>query len=175
MMQDIREGCDHLTIWFLPDIKKELDVHFSTDEGFKYRHLTNRTNKALPRSSKYIETFKYRHMLKANMERFADERSTTHYRLEVVTQQSQPSGDNPGFGASVVDLNRIWRETASELYKNHIYGLGLFFASSLHTSTLAASSISASAISPSNPEEVVNLRGGGAEAYTRASPTSSIG
>ncbi|XP_020964057.1 uncharacterized protein LOC110265440 [Arachis ipaensis] len=103
MMQDIRRGYDHLTIWLRPDIKKELDIHFSTDKVFKYRHLTNRTNWTLPRSSKYTdglatfmktksrvskslereatsaETFKYTHMLKANKERFADERSAAHY------------------------------------------------------------------------------------------------
>ncbi|QHO53717.1 uncharacterized protein DS421_2g50400 [Arachis hypogaea] len=53
MMQDICEGCDNLTIWLHPNIKKELDVRFSTDEGFKHCHLTSRTNRASLRSSKY--------------------------------------------------------------------------------------------------------------------------
>ncbi|RYR12986.1 hypothetical protein Ahy_B04g070225 [Arachis hypogaea] len=103
MMQDIRQGRDHLMIWPRLDLKKVLDVHFSTDEGFKHRRLTNRANRALSRSSKYTggsmifmkmksrlsksldheatlaETFKYTHTLKANKERFADERSTAHY------------------------------------------------------------------------------------------------
>ncbi|RYR13743.1 hypothetical protein Ahy_B04g070575 [Arachis hypogaea] len=53
MMQDICQGRDHLTIWLHSDIKKELDVHFSTDEGFKRHRLTNRTSRTLSRSSKY--------------------------------------------------------------------------------------------------------------------------
>ncbi|RYR62735.1 hypothetical protein Ahy_A04g020466 [Arachis hypogaea] len=52
-MQDIRQGYDHLTIWLRPDLKKEMDVHFITDEDFKRRHLTNITNRASLRSSKY--------------------------------------------------------------------------------------------------------------------------
>ncbi|QHO28327.1 uncharacterized protein [Arachis hypogaea] len=95
MMQDVHQGRDHLTIYLRLDIKKELDVYFSIDEGFKCRHLTNRTNRSLPRLSKYTgrsatfmktksrlskslepeatlaETFKYIHTLKANKERFA--------------------------------------------------------------------------------------------------------
>ncbi|RYR64155.1 hypothetical protein Ahy_A03g010286 [Arachis hypogaea] len=53
MMQDVCQGHDHLMIWLRLDIKKELDIYFSTDKGFKRRHLTNRTNRALSRSSKY--------------------------------------------------------------------------------------------------------------------------
>ncbi|RYR26904.1 hypothetical protein Ahy_B02g061213 [Arachis hypogaea] len=103
MIQDVHEGCNYLTTWLRPDIKKELNVHFSTDEGFKRHHLTNRTNRASPRSSKYTgglatfmktksrlskllegeatlaETFKYIDTLKANKEIFADERSVVHY------------------------------------------------------------------------------------------------
>ncbi|RYR28957.1 hypothetical protein Ahy_B01g053189 [Arachis hypogaea] len=99
----ISNGRNHLTIWLRPNLKKELDVYFSTDEGFKCRCLMNKTNRASPRSSKYTggsatfmkmksklsnsldreatltETFKYTHMLKANKERFVDEQSTAHY------------------------------------------------------------------------------------------------
>ncbi|RYR53178.1 hypothetical protein Ahy_A06g028173 [Arachis hypogaea] len=95
---DACEGHDHLTIWFRPNIKKELDINFSIDERFKCRRLTNRTNRVSPRLSKYTgglaifmkrknrlskslereatlaKTFKYTHMLKANKERFADKR-----------------------------------------------------------------------------------------------------
>ncbi|RYR39709.1 hypothetical protein Ahy_A09g045291 [Arachis hypogaea] len=159
--------------------------------GFKRFHLVNKTNKASPRSSKYtgglttfmkkksrlsrslereatlVENFKYSHTLKANKERFADERSAARYaiahedytqRLKVATQQSYLSRDDPGSNASVVDPDRVWCETVSEPYKNHVYGLGLFFFSDLHTSTLAASFASASATSLADLEEVVDLR-----------------
>ncbi|RYR19537.1 hypothetical protein Ahy_B03g064347 [Arachis hypogaea] len=102
-MQDVRQERNHLTIWLCPNLKKEMDDQFSTDEGFKYHRLTNRTNRASSRSSKYtggsttfmktksrlsqsldrkailVEIFKYTHMLKANKERFVDERSAAHY------------------------------------------------------------------------------------------------
>ncbi|RYR09555.1 hypothetical protein Ahy_B05g077911 [Arachis hypogaea] len=118
MMSDVHQGCDHLTTWIHPFIKKELEARFRNDEGFKLRRLTNVANRALPRSSNYTgksatfmktksrlsklldreetlaETFKYTHTLKANKERFADELSAAHYedytqRLEAATQQSQ--------------------------------------------------------------------------------------
>ncbi|RYQ89067.1 hypothetical protein Ahy_B09g095909 [Arachis hypogaea] len=97
MMQNVRVGRDHLTIWIRPDIKRQLDNHFSTDEGFRRLYLTNRANGASPRLSKYTggsttfmktksrlsksleheatlaETFEYTHTLKANKKRFAHE------------------------------------------------------------------------------------------------------
>ncbi|RYR61499.1 hypothetical protein Ahy_A04g018674 [Arachis hypogaea] len=97
MTQDVHQGHDNLTIWLRPDHKKELDVRFSTNEGFKRRCLINRANRASSRSSKYIsgsvtfmkmksrlsksldreatlpKTFNYTHTLKANKESFADE------------------------------------------------------------------------------------------------------
>ncbi|RYR07373.1 hypothetical protein Ahy_B05g074712 [Arachis hypogaea] len=103
MMSDVRKGRDHLTLWIRPAIKKELEAYFTHDKGFKRRRLTNVANRVSPRSSKYTggsatfmkiksklsksldceatlaETFKYTHTLKANKERFADERSTAHY------------------------------------------------------------------------------------------------
>ncbi|RYQ79689.1 hypothetical protein Ahy_Scaffold2g107664 [Arachis hypogaea] len=132
MMQDVHEGCNHLTIWFCPDIKKELVIHFSTNEGFKYRHLMNRTNKALPRSSKYIggsvtfmktksklsksleheatsvESFKYIYMLKANMERFNNERSTAHYAEERYKELLAHVGDTVDIRAELTEkLERL--------------------------------------------------------------------
>ncbi|RYR03856.1 hypothetical protein Ahy_B06g083241 [Arachis hypogaea] len=106
MMQDIREGRNHLTIWLHPDIKKELDIYLSIDERFKRCHLTHRTNRASLRSSKYTgglaffmktksrlstslereailtETFKYTHTLKANKERIADKRCQQHQKYK---------------------------------------------------------------------------------------------
>ncbi|RYR54337.1 hypothetical protein Ahy_A06g029592 [Arachis hypogaea] len=167
MMQDNRRERNHLTIWLRLDPKKELDVHFSTDERFKRSCLTNRANRASLRSLKctggseismktksrlsksldrevtLAEIFKY-----TNKERFAIERSATHY-------WDDSDSDSE---ALVVDLDRVWHETTSELYKNHIFGLGSFFASGLHTSALAASSASTSTTSPADLEEVVDLR-----------------
>ncbi|RYR08845.1 hypothetical protein Ahy_B05g076672 [Arachis hypogaea] len=176
MMQEVCEGHNHLMIWLRPDIKKELDVHLVLMRGLcrcRQMKYTGRSatfmktksmlSKSLEREVTLAETFKYTHTLKANKEKFVDERSTTHYedytqRLEAATQQSQPSGDDSGSDASVVDPDRVWRETASESYKNRAYGLGSFFTSGLHTSTLAASSASASATSTAHPEEVIDLR-----------------
>ncbi|RYR54081.1 hypothetical protein Ahy_A06g029345 [Arachis hypogaea] len=186
MMSDIRQGRNNLTIWIHPSIKKDLEAHFKTDEGFKHCHLMNATNRALPRSSKYTdgsatfmktkcelsksldreatlaETFKYTHTFK---ERFTYEQSVANYedytqRLEAASQQSQPpsGNDDPSSNTSVVDLDSVWRKTAFEPHKNCHFGLGSFFTSGLCTSALAASSASASATSPANPEEVVNLR-----------------
>ncbi|QHO50921.1 uncharacterized protein DS421_1g26450 [Arachis hypogaea] len=110
----------------------------------------SRLSKSLNREAILAETFKYIHTLKANKEKFADERSTAHYA---------PSGnDKAGFKTSVVDPNRVWRETASEPYKNRHFGLGSFFASGLCSSVLVVSSTSVSATSLANSQEVVDLR-----------------
>ncbi|QHO11770.1 uncharacterized protein DS421_15g501080 [Arachis hypogaea] len=101
MMSDICQRCNNLMIWIRPDIKKALETHFSIDEGFKLHRLTKVANRASPRSSSYtsgsatfmktksrlsksldrkstlVETFKYTHTLKANKERFSDERRIT--------------------------------------------------------------------------------------------------
>ncbi|RYR46599.1 hypothetical protein Ahy_A07g032344 [Arachis hypogaea] len=53
MMSNVHQGRNHLMIWICPSIKKELEAHFRTDEGFKHRRLTNLTNRASSRSSKY--------------------------------------------------------------------------------------------------------------------------
>ncbi|QHN81737.1 uncharacterized protein DS421_20g689560 [Arachis hypogaea] len=178
MMSDVRWRRDHLTSWIRLAIKKELEAYFANDEGFKHCHLTSIANRASPRLSKYTnrlatfksrlsksldrevilaKTFKYTHTLKANKERFADERSATYYRLEAATQQSQPpSGDDDADSeTSVLDPNRVWRQTAFEPHKNCLFGLESFFASGLRFSTLAASSVSTSATSPADPQEVV--------------------
>ncbi|RYR15912.1 hypothetical protein Ahy_B04g072865 [Arachis hypogaea] len=183
MLEDVHERRDHLTTWLRPKIKKALLVHCETDEGFIHRRLTDRANKALARLIKYtsssvafmktkakrsklsdcdatlVETFKYTHKLKENKARFADQRSQYHYRLEDVTQQSQQSKEDTVDGsiASVVDFDAVWRKTVSAPYKNHIYGLGSFFASSLHTSTLRPSSRSATS-QDVKPEEGMDLR-----------------
>ncbi|RYR18810.1 hypothetical protein Ahy_B03g063424 [Arachis hypogaea] len=156
-------GRNHLKIWLRLDLKKELDVHFSTDEGFKRRCLTNRTNRSSPRSLKYtggsatfmkmksrlsksldheptlVETFKYTHALKANKDIFADEWSAAHYIGGRDPSISATKWERLSYDASVVDPNRVWCKTASEPYKNRVFGLGSFFTSSLHTSALTAS------------------------------------
>ncbi|RYR43796.1 hypothetical protein Ahy_A08g040192 [Arachis hypogaea] len=40
--------------WLRPDIKKGLFVYWETHEGYRHWRLTNRANRASPRSSKYI-------------------------------------------------------------------------------------------------------------------------
>ncbi|RYR46777.1 hypothetical protein Ahy_A07g032590 [Arachis hypogaea] len=134
-----------------------------------YRHLTNRTNRALSRLSKYtggsttlmntkarmlkllnreatlVEKFKYTHTLKENKARFANQQSQDHY----------DSTDSSV--ASVIDLDAVWHETVSAPYKNHVYGMGSFFASSLRTSTLRPSSSSATSRAV-KPKEGVDLR-----------------
>ncbi|QHN85444.1 uncharacterized protein DS421_16g537500 [Arachis hypogaea] len=155
-MCNICKGNDHLTLWIRLAIKKELKADFNNDEGFKRRSLTNIANRASPRLSKYTggsatfmktksklsksldhettlaETFKYTHILKANNERFAEERSAAHYILI-------------GFGARL------------PLNPTRIAALGWsFFASGLRSSALAA--FSASATNLANPQEVIDLR-----------------
>ncbi|RYR31908.1 hypothetical protein Ahy_B01g056858 [Arachis hypogaea] len=129
MLEDVREGRDHLTNWLRPEIKNALLVYWEIDEGFRYRHLTNRANRASAISSKYTGGSATFLKTKARL------------RLEVVTQQSQQSGEDTADGSavSVVDLNAVWHETASALYKNRVYRLGSFFARSLRTSTLRPS------------------------------------
>ncbi|RYR24682.1 hypothetical protein Ahy_B02g058199 [Arachis hypogaea] len=131
-------------------------AHWETDAGFRHRRLTNRANRASARSSKYIgglvtfmkmkvrlsksldreatlvETFKYTHTLKENKARFVDQRSRDH------CQSGKDAVD--GSVASVVDPNAVWHETTSVPYKNHVYEMESFFASSFHTSTLRPSS-----------------------------------
>ncbi|RYR52762.1 hypothetical protein Ahy_A06g027644 [Arachis hypogaea] len=179
MMSDIRKENDHLTSWIRLAIKKELKAYFNNDEGLKRRSLTNIANRASPRSSKYTggsatfmktksrlkrilslfnflpksldreatlaETFKYTHILKANKERFAEERSAAHY-------WERESGSE----TSVIDLDRVWHETASEPHKNHRFGL--FFASGLCSFALVAFSSSTFATNLVNPQDVVDLR-----------------
>ncbi|RYR47591.1 hypothetical protein Ahy_A07g033528 [Arachis hypogaea] len=182
MLEDVRERHDHLTSWVRPDIKKALYIHWETDEGFRHWHLTNRANMALARSSKYtggsvtftktkarlsksldhdatlVENFKYTYTLKENKERFTDQQSVDHYesytqRLETSTHGEDASGST----ASVVDSDAVWRETSSAPYKNCVYGLGSFFASSLRTSTLRSSSATTT-IRAVNPKKGIDLR-----------------
>ncbi|RYR21075.1 hypothetical protein Ahy_B03g066321 [Arachis hypogaea] len=121
MMEDIHERFDHFTICLCPDIKKELYVHWETNEGFRHRHLSNRDNRASTRSSKYTDG------------------SATFMKTK-----------------AVVDLDMVWCETASKLYKNRVYGMGLFFADNLYTSSLRPSSAFATSW-PIKPEDGVDL------------------
>ncbi|RYR02698.1 hypothetical protein Ahy_B06g081494 [Arachis hypogaea] len=88
LMSDIRKGCDHLTSWIPPAIKKELEAYFTHDEAFKQTNLANRLcpdhrtdlhedKEQTDREATLAETFKYTLILKANKERFTDERSTS--------------------------------------------------------------------------------------------------
>ncbi|RYR53613.1 hypothetical protein Ahy_A06g028802 [Arachis hypogaea] len=102
MLQDIRKLRDHLTTWLHLDIKKALYVHWETDEGFKHHHLMNRANKVSARSSKYtggLETF-----------------MMTKVRLP-----NRDDGNN--YATSVIDPDMVWRDEASEPYKNLVYRL----------------------------------------------------
>ncbi|RYR04926.1 hypothetical protein Ahy_B06g084736 [Arachis hypogaea] len=153
MMEDVRARHDHHTIWLCSDLKKTLCVHWEIDEGFKRRYLTNRANRTSAKSSKYTsghdvkmaETFKYTDTLK---KRFAYQRFADHY-------ETKDDGNNSD--VLEVDFDTVWRETASEPYKNRVYGLGLFFGNNLYTSTLGSSSASATS-QPVNPEDGVDLR-----------------
>ncbi|RYR39127.1 hypothetical protein Ahy_A09g044578 [Arachis hypogaea] len=135
------------------------------DARFRHQHLTNRANRALERSFKYTsgsatfmkmkaklsksldreatltESFKYTHMLKENKAKFVD--------------HGEDATD--GSAASVVDPDAIWREIASTPYKNRLYRMGSFFASSLHTSMLRPSLGSTTSRSV-QLEECVDLR-----------------
>ncbi|RYQ94842.1 hypothetical protein Ahy_B08g089794 [Arachis hypogaea] len=137
MMSDVCKGRNHLRSWIRLAIKKKLETYFTLDEGFKYRRLKNVANRALLKSSKYTggsatfmkmksrlsksldreatlaEIFKYTHTLKANKEKFTDERSAAYYenytqRLEITAQQSQlPSGNNEAGSETSVRYNDL--------------------------------------------------------------------
>ncbi|RYQ89435.1 hypothetical protein Ahy_B09g096085 isoform B [Arachis hypogaea] len=103
MIKDVHEWRDHLTIWLRSNIKKQMHVHWETNEGFKRRCLIKRANRDSVRSSKntngsatfiktkarlfklldhdmkMAETFKYTHTLKENNERFADQQAADRY------------------------------------------------------------------------------------------------
>ncbi|RYR21744.1 hypothetical protein Ahy_B03g067076 [Arachis hypogaea] len=171
MLNDVRNGQDQQTCWLGPE---------ENDAGFRHQHLTNQANRASEILSKYtsssatfmkmkvrlsksldreatlVETFKYTHK---NKTRFVDQWSHDHYRLASVIQQSQQSGKDvtDGAMASIVDPDAVWREIASALYKNLVYGMGPFLASSLRTSMLRP--LSGSTTSPAvQSEEGVDLR-----------------
>ncbi|RYQ82130.1 hypothetical protein Ahy_B10g100726 [Arachis hypogaea] len=172
MLEDVRERRGHLTIWLCSNLKKALYVHWETDEGFKRRHLTNRNNRTSARSSKYTgrsatfmktksrlskslshdvtmtETFKYTHTMKKNKERFIDQQAADHY---------QTGDDVNNSGTAEVDPNTVWCDTASDPYKNCIYGLGSFFVDNLRTSALRHLSTSTTSRSV-DPEDGVDLR-----------------
>ncbi|RYR42355.1 hypothetical protein Ahy_A08g038823 [Arachis hypogaea] len=122
-----------------------------------FMKMKSRMSKSLEHEAILVETFEYTHTLKPRKEGFANERSAAHYVrfsinskfeiLETVTQQSQP-GDDLNSDASVVNPDRVWRDSASEPYKNLIYlQVGVILRQrSLHLYIGA------------NPEKVVDLR-----------------
>ncbi|QHO19849.1 uncharacterized protein DS421_11g332650 [Arachis hypogaea] len=136
MLEKVRERCGHLTSWLRPEIKKAMYVHWETDKCFRHRHLTNRANRTSDRLSKYTDD------------------STTFMETKARLQSGE---DVSGSATSVVDPNAVWHETASASYKNRVYGLGLFFANSLCTSTMRpwSTSITSRVV---DPEERIDLR-----------------
>ncbi|XP_057742539.1 uncharacterized protein LOC130960976 [Arachis stenosperma] len=135
-------------------------VKFSkyTSSSATFMKTNARLSKSLNHDATLAKTFKYTHTLKENKERFADQRSADHYRLEAATQQSQQSReDASGAAASVVDPDTVSRESVSAPYKNRVHGLGSFFASSLRTSTLRPSSVCATNQAV-DPDKGIHLR-----------------
>ncbi|RYR68413.1 hypothetical protein Ahy_A03g014914 [Arachis hypogaea] len=143
MMSDVCKGHDHLTSWIRPAIKKEVEVYFTHDEGFKRRRLTNIANRVSPRLSKYMggsatfmkrksklyksldreatlaETFKYTHTLKDNKERFADERGLhAEVRGHDLAISAASGNDEVDSETSMVDPDRLWCEIVSQPHKN---------------------------------------------------------
>ncbi|QHO07328.1 uncharacterized protein DS421_14g462710 [Arachis hypogaea] len=80
-------------------------------------------------------------------------------RLEALTQQSQQGGEDAtdGSATSVIDPDVVWCETAFAPYKNRVYGMESFFASSLRTSTFKPSSGSTTSRAV-EAEEGIDLR-----------------
>ncbi|RYR58363.1 hypothetical protein Ahy_A05g024075 [Arachis hypogaea] len=115
-------------------------------------------SKPLDREAILAETFKYTHTLKENKARFANQWSQDNY-LSKHTYDLLQSGEDvvDGSAASAVDLDPVWRETTSAPYKNHVYGLGSFFVSSLRISMLRPSLGSATSRAV-EPEQGVDLR-----------------
>ncbi|RYR19187.1 hypothetical protein Ahy_B03g063894 [Arachis hypogaea] len=131
-MEDVHERCDHLTTWLCSKIKKVLLVHWETNEEFRYRHLKNKANRASARSSKNTGGSTTFMKTKARLLK-------SLYR-DATLAETFNGEDADDFVASVVDLDAVWRETASAPYKNRVYGLELFFTSSFPTSMLRPSS-----------------------------------
>ncbi|MED6167760.1 hypothetical protein PIB30_005725 [Stylosanthes scabra] len=76
--------------------------------------------------------------------------------LEQATQQAQQEGDD---SAGTIDSNSVWRQTLSELCWNRVYGVGGFFASSLHRFGFGGSfAFAASTFTDPDATKVVDLR-----------------
>ncbi|MED6189690.1 hypothetical protein PIB30_098545 [Stylosanthes scabra] len=110
------------------------------------------------------EVFKLTHTLKANKEQFADDRADGlmglyNENFATATQQRQ-NEDEEDLGANMtVNPDKVWRQTVSELdLKNHIHGVGKFYASTLRTSSFKGSAVLAT--SPSSPagSDEIDLR-----------------
>ncbi|RYR57355.1 hypothetical protein Ahy_A05g023095 [Arachis hypogaea] len=124
MMQYVHERRDHLIIWLCPDIKKVLYVHWETDEGFRNHLLTNRANRISGRSSNYTGGSATSIKTMAMLSKSLDRGGKNLQRLEAATQQSlRTEEDGNNSADSVVDLDMVRCETASELYKNRVYWL----------------------------------------------------
>ncbi|RYR73092.1 hypothetical protein Ahy_A02g007395 [Arachis hypogaea] len=103
MGRQLQQMLDDRIDWLQPEVKKGLLAHWETDVEFRHRHLTNRANRALVRSSKYTrssttfmktksksmdhetilaDTFKYIYTLKENKAKFADQRSNNSKKMK---------------------------------------------------------------------------------------------
>ncbi|MED6119672.1 hypothetical protein PIB30_013789 [Stylosanthes scabra] len=169
MMEDVRQGKEHLTQWCRPELKKRLRHYWENDEKYLKKTATNKKNRASDKCVIYtggsatpMQTkANMTHTLKANKEQFADKRSSDKWdefteNTAIATQQALESGTG-----AIVDPDLVWRQTVSEpSQKNRVFGIGGFLASTLRTSVFApqASSVSLTSPAPAGQEEAVDLR-----------------
>ncbi|RYR44293.1 hypothetical protein Ahy_A08g040648 [Arachis hypogaea] len=130
-ISDVRKGRDHLWSWIRLSIKKKLETYFTLDEGFKYRHLTNVANRAFPKSSKHTGG------------------STTFIKTKSILSKSL---DREATLAETIKYTHTLKANKEKFADE----LGSFSTSGLRSSAFAASS--ASATSPTDPQEVVDLK-----------------
>ncbi|RYR20689.1 hypothetical protein Ahy_B03g065907 [Arachis hypogaea] len=118
MLEDVCERRDHLTQWLHVDIKKTLYIYWKTDERFRHCQATNRANRPSSNSSKYTRSATFMKTM-ANLSKSTNRNEFYTQRLDVVTQQSQQSGEDDNNSSTlVVDPDLVWLEIASEPYKN---------------------------------------------------------
>ncbi|QHN92403.1 uncharacterized protein DS421_17g583420 [Arachis hypogaea] len=147
MLEDVRERHGHLTSWLCPEIKKALYVHWES--------------KSLDRDATLAETFKYTYTLKENKERFVGQRYADHYYLRVLHVET--GGRNLTISAKWG--GRQWlccfsHRSQYSLAQDRLSAVqepcirvGLFFTSSLQTSTSASATSKAVDL-----EEGIDLR-----------------
>ncbi|QHO02051.1 uncharacterized protein DS421_13g420530 [Arachis hypogaea] len=151
MMGDIYERRNYLTIWLRPDPKKTLYVYWKTNEGFKYCRLTNRTNRASARSSKYIGGLATFMKTKTRLSKLLSRDAT-------MTETFNPNHNMYyNFAVGEADPDTVWRETTYEPYKNRVFELGSFFTDNQRTFTLRHSSSSTTS-RPVDPADGIYLR-----------------